>query len=148
VNDGTARNRFLEAIRSMPHVSRGRIIRWASLAVLLLLVAICVLEASWRMRNYLDDSTPSPDDSLVAEIRNLPPGSALPNGDGVYIRSSWGPLHRYQSDLVFAGHCRLLRVIWDSDTKLRIGCSVREGEPLPLKKESHGVTIEVKLFRR
>lgn len=132
----------------MPHVSRGAIIRWASLAVLILMVGVGVSEAMWRMKNYLDETTPSPDDSLLVDIRNLPPGSVLPGGEGVYMRYGWAQLQRYQSDLVFAGHCRLLRVIWDSDTKLRIGCSVREGEPMVLKKESHGVTIEVKIFRR
>jgi hypothetical protein len=147
-DDRTARDQFRDAIASMPHISKRRLIRWAGLAFLLLLVGLGVLEANWRMRNYLDDSIPSPNDDLVADMRNLPPGSALPGGDGVYLRAGWAPLHRYQSDLIFAGHCRLLRVIWDSDTKLRIGCSVRDGEPLVLKKESHGVAIEVKVFRR
>lgn len=148
MNDSSARNRVLEAIRSMPHVPRKRIIRWVSLAFLLLIVGLGVLEANWRMRNYLGDTIPSPNDGLMADIRNLPPGSALPNGDGVYLRPGWAFLQRYQSDLVFAGHCRLLGVIWESDTKMRIGCSVREGEPMLLKKESNGVTIEVKIFRR
>ena len=129
-------------------ISTKVITRWAGLVVLLLLAAIVVQEAMWRMSYYLEDSTPSPDDGTVADIRSLPKGSTLPYGDGVYLRSQWALLQRYQSELVFAGHCQLLRVIWDSDTKLRIGCSVREGEPLPLKKESHGVAIEVKLFRR
>lgn len=132
----------------IPQITTQRIIRWAGLAILLLLAAGVVQEALWRMRNYLDDSTPSPDDSILADIRSMPAGSELPYGDGVYLRSQWAVSQRYQSDLVFAGHCRLLRVIWDSDTKVRIGCSVREGEPLVLKKESHGVAIEVKLFRR
>jgi hypothetical protein len=130
------------------HISRRRLIRWGGLAVLLLLAAGVVQESMWRMGYYLEDSTPSPDDGTVADIRSLPKGSALPYGDGVYIRTQWALMQRYQSELVFAGHCQLLRVIWDSDTKLRIGCSVREGEPLSIKKESHGVAIEVKLFRR
>jgi hypothetical protein len=128
--------------------STKRLIRWAGLAILLLLAVGVVREAMWRMSYYLDDSTPSPNDAILADIRSLPQGSALPYGQGVYLRSQWALSQRYQSDLVFAGHCHLLRVIWDSDTKLRIGCSVREGEPQALKKESHDVTIEVKLFRR
>jgi hypothetical protein len=125
-----------------------RVTRWAGLAILLLLAVGVVQDAMWRMSYYLEDSTPSPDDGTVADIRSLPKGSPLPYGSGVYLRPQWALSQRYQSELVFAGHCQLLRVIWDSDTKLRIGCSVREGEPLSLKKESHGVAIEVKLFRR
>jgi hypothetical protein len=147
-DERSARDRFRDAIGSMPHISRGRLVQWASLAVLVLILGLGVAEAMWRMKNFAEESSPSPNDDLIADIRNLPPGSVLPNGDGVYIRTGWAFLQRYQSDLVFAGHCRLLGVIWVSDTKMRIGCSVREGEPMLIKKGSHGVTIEVKIFRR
>jgi len=129
-------------------MKRTRIVRWVSLAILLLLLGGTVNEATWRMAYYLDEETPSPNDELVADLRNLPEKSALPYGQGVYVRRAFAPLQRYQSELVFAGHCRLIRADWVSDTKLRIGCAVREGQPLNLKTESHGVTIETRIFRR
>ena len=129
-------------------MKRTRIVRWISLAILVLLVGGAVHEMTWRMSHYLDDETPSPDDSLVADIRNLPEGSPLPEGQGVYVRRALAPMQRYQSELVFAAHCRLMRADWVSDTKLRVGCALREGQPLTLKTESHGVTIETRVFRR
>ncbi|MEO5691985.1 MAG: hypothetical protein ABIQ72_02575 [Usitatibacter sp.] len=118
------------------------------MAVLLLLLAGTVQEVTWRMTRFLDEETPSPNDSLVADLRNLPEGSELPYGQGVYVRSAFAPMQRYQSELVFAAHCNLMRADWISDTKLRIGCTLREGKPITVKTESHGVTIETRVFRR
>lgn len=129
-------------------IKRTRVVRWASLAVLLLLLAGTVQEMTWRMARYLEEETPSPNDSLVADLRNLPDNSPLPNAQGVYVRPAFAPMQRYQSELVFAAHCNLMRADWISDTKLRIGCTLREGKPITLKSESHGVTIETRIFRR
>ncbi|MGE3676077.1 MAG: hypothetical protein AB7K71_40790 [Polyangiaceae bacterium] len=118
-----------------------------ALLALLLVALSAANEWLWRAEFTAIESVPAPSGSLIAEVRNLPEGSTLPYGQGVFLRHSMAVSHKYQSQLAFAGYCLTLNATWASDRLLRIECVLQEHEPIIVAKHALGAEVEVAVDR-
>ena len=120
-----------------------------AVAIVLLLLAVGVREAAWRVDHPLTNlPLAAPGGGKVAEIRFLTEGSAVPYGRGVFLRPSWHPLASLQSELAFAGYCGKLTADWPAPRRLSVNCELLAGEPVLPGPVIDGVAVEVTLQRR
>lgn len=100
---------------------------YASLAVILG-IALFIWEASWRLDRIVQGDLAS-DGNYVAQFWAMPEGSALPYGQGVYVRHWYNPFWA-TSTLVFAGYCRPKETLqWLTPNHLLVKCGIAEGAP-------------------
>ncbi|HWT17407.1 MAG TPA: hypothetical protein VN280_00690 [Variovorax sp.] len=115
-------------------------------ALLLLAAGAAVNEVLWRIHHgVVVAHVPSPDGARIAEVRLMPEQSAVPYGQGVFIRSRWAVLLGLQSELAFAGYCGHLALRWTSEQQLQVDCEGLTGAPLVPGPVVQGVKVDTVL---
>ena len=103
----------------------------ASFLLLAALGTIVLWEVAWRFDHPLPgDVSAAPGGSYVAQQRSLLEGSALPYGQGVFVRHRYVPLWA-TSKLIFAAYCKPeMALAWPTSDHLVVRCVVEEGQVL------------------
>lgn len=85
-------------------------------------------EANWRIGHSVRGHVSS-GGAYVAQVYSMPEGSALPYGQGVYVRRRYIPLWA-TSAIVFAGYCKPeIQLQWLTAKHLSVKCAIAEGVP-------------------
>ena len=126
-------------------VTRTRIAILAG-ALFLLAGGAAVNEVLWRIHHgVVLTRAPSPDEARIAEVRLMPEQSAVPYGQGVFIRSRWAVLLGLQSELAFAGYCNHLALRWTGEQQLQVHCEGLTGTPVVPGPVVRGVKVDIVL---